>query len=145
MRILNMLLILPVILLIGSCNQTKNIVPADKNMPPIGDFTITEVTELKIEPNTLSLSMADLDNLVRGHAGCNSFFGGYTHEGNVINFNEFAITEKYCEEPVMKIERAYLRALHETGSYSFRDNILILYSKEDRRVLLKAKKITENN
>lgn len=146
MKTLNTLILLPFILLMGACDETKNVVDVAGSIQLTGEYSITEITETMIEPNTLTLSLSALDKSVRGHAGCNSFFGNYILDLYALSFNEFAITEKYCDEPVMTVERAYLKALHQTGSYSLQDNILTLFSKVDRSVLLKARKnMKENN
>jgi heat shock protein HslJ len=49
-------------------------------------------------------------------------------------------TEMYCDEPVMETERAYLKAISNTGSYSIVEEVLTFYSKTDRSQLLTAKK-----
>lgn len=145
MKTLNTLIILPFILLMGACDETKNVVDVAGSIHLTGEYSITEITETMIEPNTLTLSLSALDKSVRGHAGCNSFFGNYTIDLYALSFKEFAITEKYCDEPVMTVERAYLKALHQTGSYTLQDNILTLFSKVDRSVLLKARKNSKEN
>lgn len=127
----------------GACDGTKNVVDVTGNNQLSGEYTITEITKTQIESNTLTLSFSPLDKSVRGHAGCNSFFGNYTLDHYVLNFNDFVSTKMYCEEHVMNIERAYLRALHQTGSYTLEDNILTLFSKVDRSILLNAKKISK--
>jgi heat shock protein HslJ len=140
MKTLNTIILLPLILMIGACDETKKVVDVAGNIHLTGEYTITEITETQIEPNTLTLSLSALDKTVRGHAGCNTFFGNYILDLYALSFKEFAITERYCDEPVMTVERTYLNALHQTGSYSLQDNILTLLSKVDRSVLLKAKK-----
>ena len=130
-----------VLLLFASCDETKKVVNTAGNIKLTGEYSISEINGAAIDPSTLSLSFNALDSTVRGHAGCNAFFGNYTLDLYALNFKDFAVTEKYCDEPIMEKERAYLRALHDTGSYSLENNELILYSKTDRSVLLKANKI----
>ena len=145
MKTLNTLILLTLIFLMGACDGSKNVVDMSGKINLTGDYTITEITETEIELNTLTLSLSDLDKSVRGHTGCNSFFGNYSVDHHTLSFNEFAVTERYCDEPVMRVERAYLEALHQTGSYALQENILIFLSKEDKHVLLKAKKNTNEN
>jgi heat shock protein HslJ len=45
-----------------------------------------------------------------------------------------------CEEPIMTNENLFLQALRNTGSYSIEENVLTLFSRNDRSVLLKAQK-----
>ena len=133
--------ILSVLILFASCDETKKVVDVAGNIQLTGEYSISEIYSAEVDPNTLSLSFNALDKSVRGHAGCNAFFGNYTLDLYALGFEEFAITEKYCEEPIMEKERAYLKALHDTGSYTLENNILTLFSKTDRSMLLKADKI----
>jgi heat shock protein HslJ len=129
--------------MMGACDETKKVVDVAGNIHLTGEYSITEITGTNIEPNTLTLTLAALDKSVRGNAGCNTFFGNYTLDLYALSFGEMASTERYCEEPVMDVERAYMTALNQTGSYSLQDNILTLFSKVDRSILLKAKKSTK--
>ena len=82
------------------------------------------------------------DKSIKGNTGCNSFFGKYALDLNVLTFSDIGSTEMACEQPIMDIENNFLQALRETGSFSLKDNVLTLLSKDDQSVLLKAQKET---
>jgi len=145
MKTLNTLILLPFIMMIGACDETKNVIDVAGNINLTGEYTITEISETELQTDTLTLSFSALDKIVKGYAGCNSFFGNYNLDLYALSFNDFASTERYCEEEVMIVERAYLKALHQTGSYTLQEHVLTLFSKTDRSVLLKAKKNTKEN
>ena len=105
-----------------------------------GAYNITNVGAIKVNDPAISINFAALDKSVRGTTGCNSFFGNYTLDLYSLSFGDLAVTENYCEEPVMTTESALLNALRQTGSYTYENNVLTLYSKTDRSVLLTAKK-----
>ena len=115
MKTFNTLILLPLILLMSACDETKNVVDVAGSIQLTGEYTITEITDTEIGSNDLTLRLSALDKSVRGNSSCNTFFGNYTIDLYALSFNQFAITERYCDEPVMIVERAYLEALHHTA------------------------------
>ena len=81
------------------------------------------------------------DKTVKGNTGCNSFFGSYTLDLYALSFSDIGSTEMACDEPIMTNENLFLQALRNTGSYSIEDNVLTLFSRNDRSILLKAQKV----
>ena len=57
---------------------------------------------------------------VNGTAGCNSFFGGYTQDGDTVSMPLLAMTEMYCMDPdgLMDQEGSYLQVLGQVDSFS---------------------------
>ena len=56
---------------------------------------------------------------VVGNAGCNSYFGSYELDGDSLTFpNPFGSTLKFCEDPLMAVEAAYLPLLQETATWA---------------------------
>ena len=141
MKSLATIYILPLIILFASCDETKKVVDVAGNIHLTGEYSISEIEGAAVEPNTLTISFTALDKSVRGNAGCNSFFGNYTLDLYALSFGDMASTERYCDESIMEKERAYFSALHNTGSYTLQNDILTLYSKTDRSILIKAVKI----
>lgn len=66
------------------------------------------------EPITLTFTG---DNKVAGHAGCNRYFGSYTHSGSIIGFGNMGATKMYCDGK-METEDAFMKALAEVNGYS---------------------------
>lgn len=123
-----------------SCDETKKVIDVAGSVQLTGNYNITAINGKKIVNTTNpTLTFSAIDNSVRGTTGCNSLFGDFSLDLYAISFNNLAVSEKMCmDKNTMKTERDFLDALHNTGSYSIENNILTLYSKTDRSVLLKA-------
>ncbi|WFN33590.1 META domain-containing protein [Methanogenium sp. S4BF] len=69
---------------------------------------------------------------VTGRAGCNSYFGSYTTDGQKFSVGPLGLSMMYCKSPegVMEQESGYLTALEDAASYKIRENDLTLYDKE---------------
>ncbi|MBX2970684.1 MAG: META domain-containing protein [Cyclobacteriaceae bacterium] len=78
------------------------------------------------EPITLTFTG---DNKVAGHAGCNRYFGSYTHSGSVISFGNLGATKMYCDGK-METEDAFMKALAEVDGYSLSTEKLQLKAGE---------------
>lgn len=53
---------------------------------------------------------------IKGHGGCNNYFGSYTTLGSTLRFPDVSRTEMYCEE-AMEIENKLFEALDNTTHY----------------------------
>ena len=124
----------------SGCNEAKQVINTTGNIQLSGDYTVTSVYTKKINEKLPTLSFNALDKTVNGQTGCNSFFGTYTLNLYNLSFGEFGVSEKYCEEPLMDTERNFLEALSQTGSYTYRNGVLTLFSAVDKSVLLQATK-----
>jgi heat shock protein HslJ len=69
------------------------------------------------------------DGQVRGSAGCNSYFGSYQVDGDVINVGQLGMTEMACLEPegVMDQELMYLDFLGDARTFRFSDGQLQIF------------------
>ena len=63
----------------------------------------------------------------RGHAGCNNFFGGFSAEGNSLEFSGLGSTMMACPSG-MDTEQAFLRALGETSRFEISGESLRLFA-----------------
>lgn len=127
-------------LIFTGCDETKKVIDVASTVQLSGNYTVSDIGGKDLGSTPLTFSLAALDKSIRGNSSCNTFFGNYTVDLYALSFGTFAITEMYCDEPVMEIEKAYLKALANTGSFAIQNNILTLYSKTDRAVLLTANK-----
>ena len=125
-------------LIFSSCDETKKVIEVAETVQLTGDYSVTKVGKTTDIGNSMSISFRALDNSVKGYTGCNSFFGNYSLDGFTLSFGEIAVSEKYCDESIMESERAYMGALKNAGSFMVKDNMLTLYSKADRSILLTA-------
>lgn len=133
-------------LILTSCDETKKVIDVAGSVQLTGNYIVTAIDGKKLTTETTpTFSLSALDNSFRGTTGCNSVFGNYTIDLYAINFGDLAVSERFCaEKEIMKTERDFLDALNNTGSYGLENNVLTLYSKTDRSVLLKATKETKN-
>ncbi|MGJ8665524.1 MAG: META domain-containing protein [Patiriisocius sp.] len=126
--------------LMTGCNETKKVIETAGTVRLTGNYTVTQITGTPLENKDMSLAFTALDKMVTGNSGCNEFSGNYSIDVLAISVGQLMATEMYCDEPVMVVERAFMKALKETGSFNIEDGILTLYSKTDRSALLKAKR-----
>lgn len=127
-----------VILLVLACNGSKKLNDEDNNEKLIGDFVVFSLEGTTISEEVPVITFKDETKEVNGKAGCNSFFGTYTFNEQTLNFGVIASTEMYCGEEIMNVENALFSALSETGSYTLKKDLLILFSKSEHHELLKA-------
>ena len=119
-----------------SCDETKKVIDAAGNVQLTGNYTVLELNGVKTTISVVpTFTMSARDNSFRGTTGCNSL------DLYAISFGDLAVTSKECaQKDIMKNERSFLDALNKTGSYDLKNNIITLYSKTDRSVLLRASK-----
>ena len=140
MKTLSILSLAIFTLLFTNCDETKKVIEVAGTVQLSGNYSVIKVGNAAIKGEALYFTFAALDNSINGNTGCNSFFGNYTLDGFTLDFGDLAVSERYCDEPIMESERALLGALNNTGSYMLKDKVLTFYSKEDRAVILTAKK-----
>lgn len=66
-------------------------------------------------------------NQINGSAGCNSYFGEVTAEGETIAFGQIGTTLMACAEDVMQQESDFLAALAKVTGYTLENNQLTLH------------------
>ncbi len=66
------------------------------------------------------------DGTVSGFAGCNTFTGTYTIDGQALSFGPLASTKMACEPPASAVEAEYLGALAGVGEWTLTDGGLDL-------------------
>ncbi|WP_432412591.1 META domain-containing protein [Rasiella sp. SM2506] len=132
-------------LLFTGCEETKKVIDTAGRVQLSGTYNVTMAGAQKVTKSENSITFRALDNSVSGNAGCNDYFGNYTLDLYALNFGPIGVTEQYCDENIMKVERNVLNALRDTGSYTLENDVLTLLSKNDRSVLLKASKVKTTN
>jgi len=71
------------------------------------------------------------DGKINGDAGCNRFLGEYSVDGSTIDIGPLASTLMFCEG-VMDAERALLKALEKSASYTVKGERLTLFGPKGR-------------
>ena len=146
MKTLATLTVLIFTLVFTSCDETKKVIDVAGSVQLTGNYTVSAINGKKLSSGPYAtFSLSALDNSFRGNSGCNSVFGNYTIDLYAINFDNLAVSERYCaEKEIMKAERDFIDALNKTGSYALQNGVLTFYSKLDRSVVLSATKDTNN-
>ena len=126
-----------------SCDETKKVIDVAGNVQLSGSYTIATIGDRSVEDNAPTIMFTAMDQGIKGNTGCNSYFGKYALDLYALSFSDIASTEMACDEPIMGNENAFLDALRKTGSYALENNVLTLYSMNDRSVLLTANKDIE--
>ncbi len=139
----NLLFILFLTVTLVSCDETKKVIDVAGNVQLSGNYTVNNVSGIEVSDNAPTITFVALNKEVRGNTGCNSFFGSYATDLYALSFSDIASTQMACDQPIMSTENRFLDALRNTGSYSIQNNVLTLYSKTDRSVLLTAGKETK--
>jgi heat shock protein HslJ len=79
-----------------------------------------------VPPEVQATLTFDAAGGVGGSAGCNSFGGMYTVDGDELQISELAQTLIACEPPLDAIEQAYVAALGEVSGYQVSGDTLVL-------------------
>ncbi|MEX2379966.1 MAG: META domain-containing protein [Vicingaceae bacterium] len=144
MKTMYSILVLSILFLTASCDETKQAVNTASNVQLNGNYKINEVKGENYSSKELVLSFDALNKSVNATTECNNMFGTYSIDLYAINFGDMASTKKYCEGK-MEAEQELNEVFKTTGSYSLENGILQLFSANDRSLLLKATKVRETN
>ena len=97
---------------------------------------LDERDDARALPDISLIDMRLLGNKFSGMAGCNSYFGSYSTQGEKLTFaHPIGTTMKICPEPVMEREPAYLRLLEGVTSYHVDDETLVMLDQAQQPVL----------
>jgi heat shock protein HslJ len=78
-------------------------------------------------PDDAGITLAFEEARASGNAGCNDYFAGTVASApGELDFNGMGATRKACLEPVMDLERRYLKTLAGASRYSFLAGRLVL-------------------
>ncbi len=137
-------LILNILLILISCNQTKTVVQTNTNQELRGNFMVTSINQIALKNKQPTLSFNFKTKTVSGNAGCNSYGGDYIIKGETLTFGPFRKTKMYCDEPIMQIEKSFFTALSQTYKFSLdsKNEVLSFYDK-DNNTVLEAKNMFE--
>jgi len=91
----------------------------------------TYLGEMKLDEASEMFIQFDADGQVRGHGGCNRFFGGYELEDGSVQIGPLGSTRMACQEPAMSFELSFMEALQTSGSASLAGNNLVLRTDND--------------
>ncbi len=76
--------------------------------------------------NTPTLLLDKSTGKANGSGGCNSFFAGYSRDGETLDISNIASTKMFCPDR-QELENAYFSALDAANRIVLKGNILQLY------------------
>jgi heat shock protein HslJ/uncharacterized membrane protein len=87
-------------------------------------------------PITLSFEKGS----VSGNAGCNTFRGAYTVDGQGVKLGPLAATRMACPDPLMKQEREFLAALESAVKWAIEGDTLDMHRADGQRAVMASRK-----
>ena len=100
------------------------------------EWRLVELTGVDI-PAGASPTLLLEEGTASGDAGCNRFTGGYTLDGDSIEFGALAVTLMACEPDLGEFETAYLAALGSAGTIEVSADEMIVSSGDGGNVELR--------
>lgn len=92
----------------------------------IGDEAISEDNGMRIQ--------FEVDGSIKGHGGCNDFFGTLQQSDSGVEIAPLGSTRMACPEPIMNRETVFLEAVQKTRDFRTGDGTMSLLD-EDGTVL----------
>jgi heat shock protein HslJ len=80
----------------------------------------------------------EFDNSIRGTTSCNSFSGTLVKDDKIFSITNISISEKYCNDAIMKSEHKLIDVLQSAHSYRIKDMVLSFYSGANDNAILTA-------
>lgn len=118
--------------LIFVSDASKSSIPAENTMA----LENTSWTLKTLRGNTLveatAITLEFRDDSLGGSAGCNSYRGNVTVDGDTLAVSPLITTRKACAEDVMEQELIYLRFLQSVTTFEATDTTLTLIAGEER-------------
>lgn len=137
----SILVILLVMLFYSACNSTKKSSTKDIEKSTLLDnewiLSSWESNDLIQKVNTQSpikMSFDTLENKVTGNDGCNTFFGSFTYNTDVLLIGATGGTKMYCGEESSKWEQSFSTFIQTKPRYKIEKNTLILNSKTNKLI-----------
>jgi heat shock protein HslJ len=91
----------------------------------------THLGEMKLEEAGEMFVQFEINGQVRGHGGCNRFFGSYELEDGSVQIGALGSTRMACPEPAMSFEISFMEALQTSATASLVGNKLVLRTDKD--------------
>jgi len=135
------ILLLTVVVLITSCNNTKKVAEVTTGEIPSGRYEIMSVQGAPVYK--LEFEIDASENRISGKTNCNTYGGSFFITGNEIKIGPLVSTKMYCEENNMEEERRVFEAFGNAKTFVFDNNMFILSS--EKGIVLRAFRIVEKD
>lgn len=96
--------------LITMRNRAMNTVPTAEELSASA-WRPSNIGEMKVDRDSKMFVQFETDGHLRGHGGCNTFFGRYRLEENKIHVDPISTTRKSCEPETMSMELSFVQSL----------------------------------
>ncbi len=73
----------------------------------------------------------EVDGSIKGHGGCNGFFGSLQQTESGIGVGALVVTEKACRRAVMSRETTFMNAVQETTNFESGNDSMRLLGEDD--------------
>lgn len=126
-------IILASLILIGCANNDGQIIdnselePASSTQPLTGKTWILQASNQPLLPESVITIEFTEDGKLNGSSGCNSYFGSYTIEGDILTVDGIGATEMWCED-MMEQEMAFLEMLQNAATIEFTESALTIHT-----------------
>jgi heat shock protein HslJ len=98
-------------------------------------WTVQSIDGASAGPRAPSIAFAAEDR-ISGVAGCNRFFGVYEADAGHIDVRALGRTEMACEQPVMRVEDAFLDVLDKAEVYRRDAGRLVITAENGQSLVL---------
>jgi heat shock protein HslJ len=96
------------------------------------EWVLLELGGEQLLPAEVEISIVFQDERVSGTSGCNNYFAGVVEpDPSELEFNGMGATRMACPEPLMDLERRYLKVLAGARGYSFLAGYLAINCETD--------------
>lgn len=94
------------------------------------DWQLASISGQDVPAGIAANAIFGEDFTVAGNAGCNTFSGDYSVDGESIVIGPLAATRKACEPDVMDVENAFLNGLEQVSTMAISGQMLTLSSSD---------------
>jgi heat shock protein HslJ len=122
----------------GSATQLSLVEVVNKSkLPPslIGTIWAAATIDGQMVTDDSGIVVGISEGRIGGFAGCNTYSGPYSVEGNQVSIGPLASTRKACENELMDQEQTYLTNLEQANSYSIENEELHLLDESGTTTL----------
>ena len=132
-----LIVILPIIVFLVSCNHTRSKTPVNTPQYLVGTpWAVVSVNGTKLDKDT-KISLTFLDGgTFRGDVLCNYYGGKYaTGDNNTLRMTDVTVTLLLCQGNQAQGDK-YLQILSSVLYYKFSGNKLVFQGKDDKELVI---------
>ena len=133
------ILLLTVVVLFSSCNNTKKVAEVSSEEIPSGKYEIRSIQGAPVYKMYFDIDTSE--NKISGKTNCNSYGSNFSITNNEIKIGPLTATEMYCEENVMKVEHSIFKAFGDAKTFVYDSNMFTLSSEEG--IILQAYRLVK--